>query len=158
MINPRDFQSQEQAAPQEQAEIQADPFTNAGTLALPGNPTSEAYQIGNENNARQGIGSLAGLPTDFNMGAMSDGEGLMRDAMSGVYPNPITPFPHVAPGYALSQNDAMEGITYPVVPVTMAGADMYFTGIGTGVQNFHEANAQPEIAPDPSLPPMTTTE
>lgn len=106
-----DFNAQEQAAPFERAEIARDLFTGAGSVAMPGSPTNEGYLIGHENNQVQGIGPLAGLPDDFYAGAISEPVGLMTDAMAGLLPNPITPFPDVVPGYTVSGYDSQAGIT-----------------------------------------------
>ena len=151
---PQDFLSQQHAAPQEQAFRDNNPFEVNG-IGFQGAPDFESYQIGQDYN---GLAPLDNFSSGVGIGVESEQEGLMRDAMRDVYPNPIEPFPHVVPGYEVSQQDAMRGVTYPAIGVVMGNEKMYFSGLTNEVLSFHEMNAQPELQGYHPMGPANTDE
>jgi len=150
--DPRDLQAAQQAAPQEQAELANDPFSGKNHASLPGSPANEPYAVGTD---YQGLASQEGFSTGVGIGVESGQEGLAVDPMGGVYPNPIVPFPNIAPTPPnVTGFDSMQGVTYPAIPVSYSNENMYWDGVHEGPVGFHQANnVQPENTPAPGLLP-----
>ena len=131
MADTRDEQAIEQAEPFEQAERANNPFQFNGP-ALQGSPAFEPYMIGNENDARQGIGQLPiGYDED---GGVENADGVSMGAVMSV-------------DVGLNKGDAMEGLDSNAFPLFNDGVHPAPTG---GV------DAMRGLAPGTSLAPAST--